>query len=141
MKNDTVQRRPVIGLLTLLVIFSVLCLTILAILSYSTAKYERGLAQKNADSAAAYYKADSWCTDAVNDLHSVWKAGGDLGAEAAKYGGTYKDGVITLACQVDDARLLTVTVAAAESFEVTAWNTVSAGDWAPDESLHVWSGD
>lgn len=141
MKNDTVERRPVIGLLTLLVIFAVLCLSIMAILSYSTARYEKGLAQKNADAASAYYKADSWCTAAMNDIYSVWKAGGDVGAAAAKYGGTYADGTVKLACQVDDARLLTVTAAVSPGFEVTGWTLVPAGEWSPDESLHVWNGD
>ena len=124
MKNDTVERKPVIGLLTLLVIFSVLCLTILAVLSFSTARYERSLAQKNADSAAAYYKADGWCTDAVNDIYSVWKSGGDLSAAAAKYGGSLDGGTISFACAVDDARLLSVTIAVGDSFTVESFHTV-----------------
>lgn len=141
MKNDGIRRRPIVGLLTLLVIFSVLCLTILAVLSYSTAKYERNLAQKNADAATAYYKADTWCTDAVNDLAAVWRDGGDLAAAAAKYGGTYAGGVIRLACAVDDSRLLSVKLDAGSEFSVAAWNTVPRGEWKADESLHVWDGN
>ena len=47
-----IERKPLVGLITLLVIFAALCLTILSILSFSTAKYEKNLAQKNADAAA-----------------------------------------------------------------------------------------
>ena len=46
-----IERKPLVGLITLLVIFAALCLTILSILSFSTAKYEKNLAQKNADAA------------------------------------------------------------------------------------------
>ncbi len=142
-KNDSgiIERRPVVGLLTLLVIFSVLCLTVLAILSYSTAKYERALAQKSADSVTAYYAADAWCTDAANDLHAVWLEGGDLAACAKKYGGSYENGVISLSRKVDDARLLSVKLDTSNGFAVTAWNTVPLGDWSYDDSMHVWDGN
>ena len=141
MKNNTIERRPVVGLLTLLVIFSVLCLTILSVLSYSTAKYEKTLSRKNADAASAYYKADGWCADAANDLYSVWRAGGDLAAAAGKYGGSYQDGVVTFSRAVDGARLLTVKIDTRSTFTVTAWNTAPQGEWEADDSLHVWDGN
>ena len=39
MNNDRSSRGVPVGLVTLLVIFAALCLTILSVLSYSTAKY------------------------------------------------------------------------------------------------------
>jgi glutathione S-transferase len=138
-----IERKPLVGLITLLVIFAALCLTILSILSFSTAKYEKNLAQKNADAAAAYYKADSWCTDAANSLYSVWRSGGDLSAEAAKYGGKCEtedgESTINYVCQVDDARLLAVTIRAGDDFTVAAWQTVPKNSWTVDEHIHVWN--
>lgn len=141
MKNGTIEHRPVVGLLTLLVIFAVLCLTILAVLSYSTAKYEKALSRKNADAASAYYEADGWCTDAANDLYAVWREGGDLTTAAEKYGGSCQNGVVTFSRVVDDARFLTVKIDTRGAFTVTAWNTVPRGEWEADDSLHVWDGN
>lgn len=141
MKSGSTEHRPVVGLLTLLVIFSVLCLTILAVLSYSTAKYEKALSRKNADATTAYYEADGWCTDAANDLYAVWQAGGDLAAAAEKYGGSCRDGVVTFSRAVDDARLLTVEIDTRGAFTVTAWSTAPRGEWKADDSLHVWDGN
>jgi len=141
--NGIVERKPVVGLVTLLVIFASLCLTILAVLSLSTAKYEMTLARKNADAATAYYKADSWCAGVSDELYSVWMSGGDLNAAAAKHGGkcekTAEGYTISYVCAVDDARLLAVTIDAGGSFSVVSWKTVPRTEWTADDSIHVWT--
>ena len=48
-----------IGSASIVMIFAVLCLTIFAVLSFQTASHEQRLAQKTADAARAYYRADS----------------------------------------------------------------------------------
>lgn len=143
MNNDRCSRGVPVGLVTLLVIFAALCLTILSVLSYSTAKYEKTLSRKNADSASAYYKADAWCTDAANDIYWVWKQGGDLAAAADKCGGTASlangEYTVSFARAVDSTRRLRVTIRAGESFEVTRWNTSSESQWSADDSIEVWN--
>ena len=50
---------PIIGISSLLVIFSVLCLTVFALLTISTAKAERRLSDVSAEAVSAYYSADA----------------------------------------------------------------------------------
>ncbi len=49
---------PMVGGSSLLIIFAVLCLTVLAMLSLSTARNNDQLSRASADSVAAYYAAD-----------------------------------------------------------------------------------
>ena len=58
MKNQSTYHSPAIGSSALLVIFGVLCLTVLAMLSLRTALTEKQMAQGSAQSVSAWYQAD-----------------------------------------------------------------------------------
>jgi hypothetical protein len=58
MKKERNATAPAFGASALLVIFSVLCLTVFAMLSLSTAQAERRLSDTSAAAARAYYAAD-----------------------------------------------------------------------------------
>jgi len=141
--ENKVERKPIVGLVTMLVIFSVLCLTILSVLSFSTAKYEKTLVQKNADAVSAYYIADTWATKATNEIYSTWVNNGDLATVVSKYGGAISNSndncIINLACEIDDSRLLNVSISVGSEFEILSWNTVPSTQWQADEKLHVWN--
>ena len=57
-KNRKHISPPVIGGISLLVIFSVLCLTVFSLLTISTALAEKRLSDVSADAVSAYYAAD-----------------------------------------------------------------------------------
>lgn len=144
----TRKQAPLVGLLTLLVIFVVLCLSIFAALSLKTARYHLTLAQRSAQAVTDYYAADSTCTKLSNQLYTLWQQGGSdqaLAAVIAPSGGTAQrqDGVLVLdwTCPIDDSRTLRVEVAAGETYTVRQWSIVSAGDWNADDSLPVWGGE
>lgn len=138
MTKRTRRQKPIVGLITLLVIFAVLCLTVLAVLSLQTARYEKTLAEKNAASTAAYYAADSAATDIANELY---KARGDSEALAEiveRCGGIIENGIITYTVTVDSARNLKVTIDANDGFAVTGWITSPGGNWQADDGLDLW---
>lgn len=140
MKNGTIEHRPVVGLLTLLVIFAVLCLTILAVLSYSTAKYEKRSPGKTPTQPRPTMRPMAGVRTRQTTLCRL-EEGGDLTTAAEKYGGSCQNGVVTFSRVVDDARFLTVKIDTRGAFTVTAWNTVPRGEWEADDSLHVWDGN
>ncbi|MBQ3065831.1 MAG: hypothetical protein IJC98_06320 [Clostridia bacterium] len=58
-KNRKHLSPPVVGGISLLVIFSVLCLTVFSLLTISTALAEKRLSDVSANTVSAYYAADS----------------------------------------------------------------------------------
>jgi hypothetical protein len=50
---------PIVGISSLLVIFSALCLTVFTLLTISTARAERRLSDVSAEAVSAYYNADT----------------------------------------------------------------------------------
>lgn len=139
------RRAPLVGILTLLVIFAVLCLSIFAALSLKTARYNLSLAQRSAQAVTDYYAADSTCTQRSNQIYALWKQGGSdetLTALVAPWGGTgtRQDGVLVLtwSCKIDDSRVLKATVSAGTIYQVEQWSVNPAGDWTADETLPVW---
>ena len=124
-----------LGMPSLVVIFATLCLTVLALLSWQTARNEAVLAARDGEAARAYYAADAQArhirraletdrADTVRGVPVVWD-----GDEAR------------FTCPVDDALVLSVALRVGDGgSEVLAWNTAPTGDWTPDTHIEVWEG-
>ena len=124
---------PVVGGSSLLVIFAVLCLTVLAMLSLSTARSSAELSRASADAAAAYYEADARAEEILARLR-----GGET-PEGVTSGG---DGTYEYEVPISQTQALSVCVRAAEDgWTVLRWKAVSTAQWTPDESIEVWDGE
>lgn len=124
---------PVVGGSSLLVIFAVLCLTVLAMLSLSTARSSAELSRASADAAAAYYEADAQAEEILARLR-----GGET-PEGVTSGG---DGTYQYEVPISQTQALSVCVRAAEDgWTVLRWKAVSTAQWTPDESIEVWDGE
>ena len=124
---------PVVGGSSLLVIFAVLCLTVLAMLSLSTARSSAELSRASADAAAAYYEADAQAEEILARLR-----GGEA-PEGVTSGG---DGTYEYEVPISQTQALSVRVRAAEDgWTVLRWKAVSTAQWTPDESIEVWDGE
>lgn len=122
---------PTVGGSTLLVTFAVLCLTVFALLSLSTARAGRALAEQSARSVAAYYEADRAAEAVLSQLR----------AGEQPDGVTEQDGIYSYTCIQSDTRALEVSVRLSpEGFTVLRWQSVSTLDWAADSSLDLWDG-
>jgi len=122
------------GVAMVMTVFAVLCLTILAVLSLTTADQEWELAKKTAASVTAYYAADTRAAEIYDKLC----AGGvpDEGTTFSSDGGG-----IAYRVPIDDRQNLEVRlVRDGESWRVAAWQAVDTGDWQPDGNLNVWAG-
>lgn len=129
-----------VGGATMVMLFSVLCLTIFSVLALVTANNEWKLAQKSADAISAYYAADS---QAARVYHSLSQAGEvSDGAEIEGITVSAQDDIIMYTVPIDEAQQLEVMLCAVEDgWEVLTWKVVRTAAWEADETIEVWEGE
>lgn len=127
---------PMAGGSSLLIIFAVLCLTVLAMLSLTAARNNDLLSRASAQSVAAYYAADAQAEEILARLR---RGETPDGVTSAPYGaGTAYE----YAVPISDTQALSVSVRiAGEDWEILRWKAVSTADWTPDERMEVWDGE
>lgn len=148
------QRKPVsmgahIGSASIVMIFAVLCLTILAALAFETAEYEHRLAEKSASAAQAYYAADGIAEERYQQIYELLKndaANASLYEQLEALGVAVKaerDAVIlSYTVPIDDTQALRVVLWQEHGILRTEqWKTVSTVQWEYDDSLQVWDGE
>lgn len=119
-----------IGSSSLLVIFAVLCLTVLALLSLSTVMAEKRLADASAEAVAAYYQADTAAEEIFARLR-----GGETVPEVSVDGEYYR-----YQCPISANQQLEVTLQRTlQGWTVLRWQAVAYPD-PITEDLQVWDG-
>lgn len=130
--NKKSMRFPPIGGSSLLVIFAVLCLTVFALLSLSTAQAGGRLSDASAQAVSDYYRADCRAEEILAQLRS-----GQL-----PEGVSVEDGVYSYTCPISDTQALAVSVRLdRDHYTVLRWQAVSTIEWTPDESIDLWDGE
>ena len=136
-KRGTSGPPAAVGGSSLLVIFAVLCLTVFALLTLSTAAADSRLSQDAADAVEAYYQADS-------QAEALWARlrAGERPEEVTE---TAEDAGSTLyeyTVPVSQGQELRVSLRLeAGIWTVVQWQAVSTADWQADEDLTVWDGE
>lgn len=130
--NKKSMRFPPIGGSSLLVIFAVLCLSVFALLSLSTAQAGGRLSDASAQAVSDYYRADCRAEEILAQLRS-----GQL-----PEGVSVEDGVYSYTCPISDTQALAVSVRLDRNhYTVLRWQAVSTIEWTPDESIDLWDGE
>ena len=137
-----------VGSVSLLVIFLVLCMSIFAVLSLTTAKSELRLAEKSAQAVAGYYMADLACMEKMEQLQEMVDQGAtasDLIRAAEGFGGAAR--LVNGALRIEYAQQIMPgqelqAVFAAENGKVSvlSWRAIDVGPWEPDFTLNLWGG-
>lgn len=130
------------GCALLVLIFSVLGLTIYALLTFYSANTEKALAEKFKNSVINYYAADS---KAVKISAAIQEAA-LTGNVPAEIDGTMIssrfDGEYTYSCNIDDMRCITVLLKFdGKKIKTISWHNSNMREWVPDESIKVWTGE
>lgn len=121
---------PAIGGSSLLVIFSVLCLTVFALLSLSTVQAEKRLSDTAADAVTAYYEADLEAERIFARLRS-----GETVPGVQETAGIYR-----YACPISENQTLMVELQKTEdTWTVLRWQ-VAAQPEEISQTLPVWDG-
>ena len=119
-----------VGGSSLLVIFAVLCLTVFALLSLSSAQAERRQADAATDSVRAYYDADLLAQEVYARLRS--------GETVA--GVRQNDGIFEYEIPVSQRQILLIRLVKTDDiWSVLRWEAVPM-ESEMDDSLDVWKG-
>lgn len=130
-----------VGSVSLILIFCVLCLTIFALLTLSSARSENELAKKLASSTQSYYDADFLATETYKELKDSVSRGEKpalvSGLEINYIDSDEETGFYFLV-PIDEKRSLAVHAAYSDDeFETLQWLVTGNGNWLPDETLDV----
>ena len=121
---------PAIGGSSLLTIFAVLCLTVLALLSLTTARAEQRLAQASTAAVADWYRADTEAQAIFARLRS-----GEAVPEVSE-----KNGIYSYTCPLSHSQDLAVALEKnGENWTVLRWQAVPRAQ-SPEEDLPLWDG-
>lgn len=129
-KERNTSAAPVFGACALMVVFSVLCLTVFAMLSLSTAQAERRLSDASAAAVRAYYAADL----EAEEIFARLRAGEQVDA-VTHTGSTYSYG-----CPISEHQTLKVELEKTDgAWTVLRWQ-VEANSPQAEQALPVWNG-
>lgn len=130
-----------IGSVSLILIFCVLCLTVFALLTLSSARSEYGLAEKLAQSTERFYDADKRAALALAEAEASLSAGEApseaQGLELAcrEKGEAFE---ISFFSPIDENRSISVLALYRDGkTEILEWREINTGAWTPDEDLDV----
>jgi len=130
MRNQK-MRPPLVGGSSLLVVFAVLCLTVFALLGFSTVQAHKRLSDTGAEAVSQFYEADLQAETILARLRN-----GQL-----PEGVVEENGIYSYICPVSETQQLQVEVRLdGTAWEILRWQTVSTAEWSEEEPLSVWDG-
>ena len=131
MKRNHRMSVPAIGGSSLLVIFAVLCLTVFALLSLSTAQAEKRMADASVQAVCAYYEADL----EAQKIFARLRAGEQVD-------GVQTDGIFyRYSCVISENQILNVELKQGQDrWKVVLWQVI-ARSGPISETLPVWNGN
>jgi len=130
-----------VGTISLIMIFSVLCLTIFAMLTLSTANAEKILSDRTSSFVKGYYEADSEATKIKAGIFESYLNGtlpdSVRGTDIEYEVGT--DGFLaSFTLDVNEVQRFVVKLSIkGMAIDVLEWRIDSAGDWEYEDSLNV----
>jgi len=141
-----------VGTVSLVLIFAVLCLTVFAVLTLSTANAEKTMANRTADFVTSYYIADTNATIITAHILESYRSGTfpEEGSIDASFFGVPLTAepcdsdilYVSFIYKVNDVLNLSVKLRLSEGCEtVLVWRLVSSLDWEVDDTLPVWDGE
>lgn len=123
---------PVLGGISLLVAFAVLCLTVFALLSLSTVQAQSRLTDASLEAVTRYYAADSEALGILALLRS-----GEL-----PEGVEYNEGIYSYSCPISETQVLEVEVRLSEEdYDILRWQAVPDGQDSEESGFDLWDGE
>lgn len=132
--SDQCRPSPLMGGSSLLVVFSVLCLTVFALLSLSTVQANTRLRLAVEENVENYYRADA---QAQTMLAQLRQGIVPSGVEVWKTGNRY-----AYTCPISDTQeiYVLVRVDSAADYTVHRWQVRASKQWEAKEHIQVWDG-
>jgi hypothetical protein len=130
MKHEKLDSVPAIGGTSLLVIFSVLCLTVFSLLTLTTAHSQKRLSDSTAEACAAYYEADRQAEEIFALLRS-----GQTHPQVHRDGSDY-----TYSVPITQHQSLLVRLRHNQSWQVLCWQAAVTTAPIHNQPLSLWDG-
>lgn len=144
-REETGSAPVIVGVSSLLVVFSVLCLTVFAMLSLMTVQVNKRLLKNSVDTVTERAEADARAQEILADLRAgnVPEGVTQGMTEGVTEGMTAGNGqVYSYTCPVSETAHLEVSVSVdGDDYRILKWTEVSDVDWESDESIDVWQED
>ncbi|MCL2516977.1 MAG: hypothetical protein FWF15_00305 [Oscillospiraceae bacterium] len=133
------------GSVSVIMIFTVLCLAVFAILTMVSANAELRLAQKYSNSVTKYYAADNIVSQFVAEIKNAPSLS-VAESIARKYGAStnfYDDGLyITYVAEADERSRITVEMTVTETGDtITAYYQFTESGFVMEFSFGIWMGE
>lgn len=149
-KRSTMQ----VGGSTILMIFTVLCLTVFSVLSLSSARADASLTKRAEQAVLAYYDADGKAEERLQEIdQTIAKANREVLEEAEfslflnqELGEVYQNGKIQYEIPLENGKQsLFVEIEpiyqGKQNFNISQWQIKNTGEYFIDDSLNVWLGE
>lgn len=133
------ERKPAfinVGGSSIVMLFSVLCLTVFAVLSLISSNSHARLATRAANSVKAYYEADLRAAEIYDEIRDGNYQNVD---EVFEYG---ESAYYIYDVVIDEIQSIAVIIDKTDGeYKIISWNVYSTADWVADENLNVWDGN
>lgn len=142
-----------IGISSLILIFTVLCLSTFGLLSLSSARGELKLAQRSGEAVRGYYEADNKGQEWISQVDEVLMEEMGKGVDPSRYGIRLKErlgsqydgqaGRITTDIPMDRGQSLHIELAlegGPERFRIASYYVYNSQEYGIDQSVPVWDG-
>jgi len=128
------------GAVSLVMIFCVLCVSVFAVLTLSTAMNEKRLSDLAAQRATEYFEADCRAAEIVSDLSVGREPAGDVEITRT---GTEEGQIVEFSLPAGGSRVLTVRAVLDDGggCRILCWRTSYAGSWETDNTIEIWDGE
>lgn len=150
MANERKTAGVNIGGASIIMVFSVLCLTIFSVLTLVSANAESSLANKSAKVVTDFYKADELATEKLASVYQIVDEQDSLQNVKANIEKISKDilineknGMLYISYfeTIDDSQQLAVVLRVdRKKIDIVNWKVENTGEWEPDNSLELWQG-
>ncbi len=128
------------GAVSLVMIFCVLCLSVFAVLTLSTAMGEKRLSDLTARRAAEYYEADCRAAEIVSALAAGEEPAGDVEiTRTGSDGGTQVE--FSLSAGGDRNLTVRALLDGRGGCRILCWKTGYSGEWETNDIIEIWDGE
>lgn len=129
-------------MLSLLMIFAVLCFTTFSILSLVSARADGRLTGKAVDAAAQYYLADRIAQEKLAEIDAILQEGGTQALREVS-GMVLSGDTAAFSVPLEDGRELQISLRLdpqEKQYEVIRYCLENTEDWTPEDSMQLWDG-
>ena len=130
-----------VGSASVVLIFSVLCLTVFSLISFVVARNGESLVESESDFVLGYYEADALAERVLAELLKADPFNPPASINGIDIAQNW-DGTVSYSCPLSGTKDLYVVIANnGDSFDILSWRMRDTGEWQADTNLHVFDFD